>query len=353
MFWQVSSEPWLPWGCCCPGIRDLRSPLRWEPLHSLATLFMKEVQRSELDIGGLSWSFSEDTQACTHSASMVSLSLVLNDKDKSIGIVRAPENTAQVPQFTRHEGDVEREPSRVEESWIRATARVPLNWSLNAAEATGYVVLKVKGVAVVMDPALVTWLAPLPLIFPMGGDIHVAGPGAMPFSPTASDDGMPTFSDEKSRDVPQEGRGSASGSQKSTTTSLVSPPDLAGSRRLLRTKSEVLNSGKTLEHPKGFHSWLYSTYLHLKNFSVQADIANICVLFPRVPMLLTFPRQHRQPGSVEPVPSVLLQWRRVLKGGSEGTVVCTLLPAVNVVSADSRPKQSAAGPAAEQHDGAS
>lgn len=307
----------------------------------------------ELDVGGLSWSFSGDTQACTHSASMVSLSLLLNDKDKSICIVRAPENTAQVPQFTRHEGDVERELSRVEESWIRATARVPLSWNLSAAEVSGYVVLKVKGVAVVMDPALVTWLAPLPLIFPMGGgDIHAAGSVAIPFSPTASDDGMPTFSDEKSRDMPQEGRGSASGSQKSTTTSLVSPPDLVGPRRLLRTNSETSNSSKAPEQPKGFHSWLYSTYLHLKNLSVQADIANICVLFPRAPMLLAFPRQQRQPGSAEPVPSVLLQWRRVLKGGSEGTIVCTLLPAINVVSADSRPKQVAAG-VAEQHDGAS
>lgn len=71
------------------------------------------------------------------------------------------------------------------------------------AEASGYVVLKVKGVAVVMDPALVTWLAPLPLIFPMGGDFHATGSVATPFSPTASDDGMLTFSDEKSRDVPQ------------------------------------------------------------------------------------------------------------------------------------------------------
>ncbi|KAL1428086.1 hypothetical protein MTO96_016980 [Rhipicephalus appendiculatus] len=319
MFRRVSSEPWPPWGVLLSWHSGPTVTTTLGASSLLGNLVHEGSSTLELDVGGLSWSFSEDTQACTHSASMVSLSLVLNDKDKSICIVRAPENTAQVPQFTRHEGDVERELSRVEESWIRATARVPLNWSLNAAEASGYVVLKVKGVAVVMDPALVTWLAPLPLIFPMGGDIHVAGPGAMPFSPTASDDGMPTFSDEKSRDVPQEGRGSASGSQKSTTTSLVSPPDLVGPRRLLRTNSEVSNSSKAPEQPKGFHSWLYSTYLHLKNFSVQADIANICVLFPRAPMLLAFP---------ETASTARL-------GG-----------------AHSRPKQSAAGPA-EQHDSAS
>ncbi|XP_077522225.1 vacuolar protein sorting 13B isoform X1 [Amblyomma americanum] len=307
----------------------------------------------ELAVGGLSWSSSEDAVASTHSASVVSLSVVLNDKEKSVCLLRAPENTAQVPQFARHEGDVERELSRVEESWVRATAKVPLNWSLNTVEASGYVVLKVKGVAVVLDPALVTWLAPLPLIFPLGGDFHTTGSVAAPFSPAASDDGMPTFSDEKSRDVPHEARGSASGSQKSTTTSLVSPPDLVGPRRLFRTNSEVSVSSKAPEQPKGFHSWLYSIYLHLKNFSVQADIANICLLFPRSPMLLAFPRQHRQPGSVEPVPSVLLQWRRVLKGGHEGTVVCALLPATNVVSADSRPKQSAAQGSPESHDSSS
>lgn len=89
----------------------------------------------ELAVGGLSWSSSEDAVASTHSASVVSLSVVLNDKEKSVCLLRAPENTAQVPQFARHEGDVERELNHVEESWVRATARVPLNWSLSPCSA--------------------------------------------------------------------------------------------------------------------------------------------------------------------------------------------------------------------------
>lgn len=320
----------------------------------LGNLVHEGSSTMELVVGGLSWSFSEDVQACTHSASVVSVSLVLTDKEKSVCLVHAPESTAQVPQFARQETDVERELSRVEESWIRATARVPLNWSSSTADGNGYVVLKVKGVAIVFDPALVTWLAPLPLIFPMGGDFHATGPVTAPFSPTASEDGALSLSDEISRDLPLEARGSASGSQRSTTTSLVSPPDLVGPRRLLRTNSEVSVSSKAaVDQPKSFPCWLYDTYLHLKNFSVQADVANVCVLFPRSPMLLAFPRIHRQPGSVEPVPSVLLQWRRVLKGGSEGTVVCALLPAVNVTSADSRPKQATTGTATEAHDNGS
>ncbi|XP_077536947.1 vacuolar protein sorting 13B isoform X2 [Haemaphysalis longicornis] len=321
----------------------------------LGNLVHEGSSTMELVVGGLSWSFSEDVQACTHSASIVSISLVLTDKERSMCLVHAPESTGQVPQFARQEADMERELSRAEESWIRATARVPLNWSSNTGDGNGYVVLKVKGVAVVLDPALVTWLAPLPLIFPMGGDFHAAGPVTAPFSPTASEDGALSLSDEISRELPQEARGSASGSQRSTTTSLVSPPDLVGPRRLLRTNSEASVSSKAAaDHlPKSFNSWLYDTYLHLKNFSVQADVANVCVLFPRSPMLLAFPRIHRQPGSVEPVPSVLLQWRRLLKGGSEGSLVCALLPAVNITSADSRPKQATTGTATEAHDSTS
>ncbi|KAH9375410.1 hypothetical protein HPB48_022715 [Haemaphysalis longicornis] len=351
----ASSEPWPPSG----------SPSSWHSGPAVTTtlgassllgnLVHEGSSTMELVVGGLSWSFSEDVQACTHSASIVSVSLVLTDKERSVCLVHAPESTGQVPQFARQETDMERELSRAEESWIRATARVPLNWSSNTGDGNGYVVLKVKGVAVVLDPALVTWLAPLPLIFPMGGDFHAAGPVTAPFSPTASEDGALSLSDEISRELPQEARGSASGSQRSTTTSLVSPPDLVGPRRLLRTNSEASVSSKAAaDHlPKSFNSWLYDTYLHLKNFSVQADVANVCVLFPRSPMLLAFPRIHRQPGSVEPVPSVLLQWRRLLKGGSEGSLVCALLPAVNITSADSRPKQATTGTATEAHDSTS
>lgn len=65
---------------------------------------------------------------------------------------------------------------------------------------TGFVVVKVKGVVLVCDPALVTWLAPLPMIFPTGSEFS---PGPVPFSPTASDDGGLTFSDERSQDLPR------------------------------------------------------------------------------------------------------------------------------------------------------
>lgn len=301
----------------------------------------------QLSVGRASWTFSEDAHSTTHSADVVSVSAVLHDKDRSTVLVRAPENTAQVVHLARHEGDSDRDLNRAEESWIRATARVPLDWTKEAE--TGFVVVKVKGVVLVCDPALVTWLAPLPMIFPTGSEFS---PGPAPFSPTASDDGGLTFSDERSQDLPREARGSASGSQRSGP-SLTSPPVAVGlPKRTNPASSEV----SQWSNPAGSRSnlgvrgWLRSAYTRLRTFSVQVGVANVCLLFPKSPLLLSFPRQELGPPDAG-VPCILPRWRRHLREGAAGSVACLLLPALNVTSTDPKSKRGpTTGGTAEHHE---
>ncbi|EEC09550.1 vacuolar protein-sorting protein, putative [Ixodes scapularis] len=301
----------------------------------------------QVSVGRASWTFSEDAHSTTHSADVVSISAVLHDKDRSTVLVHAPENTAQAVHLARHEGDPDRDLNRAEESWIRATARVPLDWTKEAE--TGFVVVKVKGVVLVCDPALVTWLAPLPMIFPTGSEFS---PGPVPFSPTASDDGGLTFSDERSQDLPREARGSASGSQRSGP-SLTSPPVAVGlPKRTNPASSEVSQWSNPASSPSnlGVRGWLRSAYARLRTFSVQVGVANVCLLFPKSPLLLSFPRQELGPPDAS-VPCVLPRWRRHLREGAAGSVACLLLPALNVTSTDPKSKRGpTAGGTAEHHE---
>lgn len=83
-------------------------------------------------------------------------------------------------------------------------------------------------------------------------------------------------------------------------------------------------------------------------------MANFCLLFPKSPFLLSFPRRELGPpdvGGESAVPCVLPRWRRHLREGAAGSVACLLLPALNVTSTDPKAKR---GPglagAAEQHE---